>query len=63
MSYRHHLKVPFVLGATNQMNRAAVAEDMENEEEDEEYSDNFEDVRSHEETEDPARPSAPVQCT
>jgi len=46
-------------GATNQMNRAAVAEDMENEEEDEEYSDNFEDVRSHEETEDPARPSAP----
>jgi len=45
------------------MNRAAVEEDMENEEEDEEYSDNFEDVRSHEETEDPARPSAPVQCT
>ena len=48
------------------MNRAAVEEEVEKEkeeeeeEEDEEYSDNFEDTRSPDDTQDPPRPSAPV---
>ena len=48
------------------MNRTAVDDAVEgNEEQDEEYSDNFEDEKSPEaellDTEDPPRPSAPVR--
>ena len=48
------------------MNRTAVDDAVEgNEEQDEEYSDNFEDEKSREaellDTDDPPRPSAPVR--
>lgn len=54
------------VGTADKMNRTAVHDAVEgNEEQDEEYSDNFEDENSPEaeplDTEDPPRPSAPVR--
>jgi len=54
------------VGTADNVNRTVVADAVEgNEEQDEEYSDNFEDEKSPEaeplDTEDPPRPSAPVR--
>ena len=54
------------VGTADKMNRTAVDDALEgNEEQDDEYSDNFEDENSPEaeplDTENPPRPSAPVR--